>query len=234
MLCSLNIDTNGDDMITEQELINDYTRHVKFENNGTLPYFATDEYFQKVAQGVMFDMDQDNDKSLSIAECIEIYRPVNKTARAEGDCKTQDFNKDGMVDAKEIIGFSEKVGSFPWTCCKPTDDCVFDDSKSLEICQKEALQNWVENEHYPLVTKSTAPVESLTIDDCIASVMIMMQPNMKPCGGEACDGTSTDSSSEELIDDSNEASDEAPTDSSSMESAEESTEAPADDPVVAA
>ena len=233
MQCSLFIDANGDAMIDEKEISEDIKLHLMEANNGSLPVHATDDYLQRVAKGVMYDFDRDQDQLLSVLECINIFKPVDHTARAEKDCKTEDVDKDGMVNAKEIIEYSEKVGSFPWMCCKPTDDCASDDSKSLEVCQKEAFQYWIENEHFPLVTNATAPVESFTIDDCVAGAMIMMQPNMIPCGGEACEEPTTDSSSEELTGDSNETSDEAPTDSLSAEQIEASTEAPADDPVVA-
>jgi len=235
MQCSLFIDANGDDMIDKKEIFEDYKLHLMLYNNGSLPAHATDDYLQRVAKGVMWDLDRDQDQLLSISECIGIYKPVNQTALAERDCKTEDFNKDGMITATEIIEYNEKVASFAWTFCKPTDDCISDDSKSLEICQKEALQYWMENEHFPLVTDAIAPVESFTIDECITGALIMMQqPNMRPCGGEACDDATTDISSEELNDDSNEAFEEIPTDYPSEEPNETSTEAPADDPVVAA
>ena len=109
MQCSLYLDTDSDDMISEQELIDDYTNHVMLKNNGSLPAYATDEYLQEVAQGVMWDLDKDKDQKLSMTECVGIYKPVSKTAKAKSDCKNGDFDKDGMVDATEIISFNEKI-----------------------------------------------------------------------------------------------------------------------------
>jgi len=225
MQCSLYIDTDGDDKISEEELIADYKKHVILKNNGTLPVFATDEYLQQVAQGIMWDLDKDNSKSLSIAECIGIYKPVSKTATSESDCKTGDFDKDGMVDAEEIIEFNKKLTYNSWVCCKPLDGCLLDDNSNFEVCQKDAMRRWIETEYFPPANDPSEAVESVTVDDCIAGGMmripIQNDPAMNACGG--CKPPPAPK----------EASEEAPTDAVSQEPTEAATEETAEDPVVA-
>ena len=225
MQCSLYLDTDGDDMISEQELIDDYTNHVMLKNNGSLPAYATDEYLQEVAQGVMWDLDKDKDQKLSMTECIGIYKPVSKTATAESDCKNGDFDKDGMVDATEIIEFNEKITYNSWVCCQPLDGCDYgNDTESYEFCQKLQMQYWIENEYFPTNDTSEA-VEKVTINDCIAGGMMRLpigkDAAKNPCGG--CKPLPVPK----------EGSEKAPTDAVSEESTEVSTEAPTEDPDVA-
>ena len=160
-----------------------------------------------------------------MTECIGIYKPANKTATAESDCKNGDFDKDGMVNATEIILFNEKITYNSWVCCKPLDGCNYNDTESYEFCQKLKMQDWIENEYFPTTDDASEAVEKVTIDDCIASGMMRLpigkDTAMNPCGG--CKPPPVPKQT----------SKEIPTDAVSTEPTEVSTEAPAEDPDVA-